>query len=321
MSKSAKKWLIAAASLVTIGAIMFAAVMTAYHWDFSRLSTDQPETNTYEINEEFSNIQLNTETVDILFAVSDDNMCRVVCCEQKNMKHSVGVQDDTLTINAVDNREWYEHIGINLHTPKVTVYLPKAEYASLGITGSTGTIEIPKEFQFVSADISMSTGNVNLFSSVSESVIINTTTGDIRVDNISAGSLDLSASTGGIVVSDVTCKGNMKAKVTTGDVKVANVTCQNLLSTGSTSDISLKNVIATGKFSIERSTGDVVFERSDAAEIFVKTDTGDVTGSLLTEKVFITETATGDVNVPKTITGGKCEINTSTGNIKIEIAD
>ena len=302
MSKSAKKWLITAASLVTIGVILFAAVMTAYHWDFSRLSTERFETNTHEISEEFSGIKMNTDTADILFAAASDNTCRVVCYEEGNMKHSVSVQDGTLTVSVVDDREWYEHIGINLHSPKVTVYLPETEYASLVIKGSTGDVEIADEIKFDSAQISLSTG-------------------DIRVNNISAGTLDFSASTGDIVISNVTCTGDIKASVTTGDVKMMNVTCRNLISSGSTGDISLDNVIAAEKFSIERSTGDVKFNSSDAAEIYVKTSTGDVTGALLTEKIFITETSTGSVNVPKTITGGNCEIVTSTGDIKIEISD
>ena len=296
MSKSAKKWLIAAASLVTIGVIMFAVVMTAYHWDFSRLSTDQYETNTYKISEEFSDIKLNTEVADILFAVSDDGTCRIVCYEEENMNHSVSVRDGALTVSAADDRAWYEHIGISAHSPKVTLYLPKTEYASIIIKASTGDIEIPNEIKVDSADISLSTG-------------------DIRVNNMAVDTLDLSSSTGKIIVSNVTCTGDMKVSTTTGDVNVKNVTCQNLLSTGSTSDISLKNVIAAEMLSIERSTGDVVFDSSDSAEIFVKTSTGDVTGSLLTEKVFVAKTSTGNISVPKTTAGGKCEIITSTGNI------
>ena len=212
------------------------------------------------------------------------------------MKHSVSVQDGTLTVSFVDDRTWYEHIGFIFHSPKVTVYLPETEYASLVIKGSTGDVEIADEIKFDSAQISLSTG-------------------DIRVNNISAGTLDFSASTGDIVISNVTCTGDIKASVTTGDVKMMNVTCRNLISSGSTGDISLDNVIAAEKFSIERSTGDVKFNSSDAAEIYVKTSAGDVTGALLTE------TSTGSVNVPKTITGGNCEIVTSTGDIKIEISD
>ena len=60
------------------------------------------------------------------------------------------------------------------------------------------------------------------------------------------------------------------------------------------------------------------FDGCDADRIFVKTDTGYVKGSLLSDKVFIAQSDTGDVDVPKTITGGKCEIETDTGDIKIE---
>lgn len=79
------------------------------------------------------------------------------------------------------------------------------------------------------------------------------------------------------------------------------------------------NVIATEKFSIKRSTGDVTFDGCDATEIFVETDTGNVKGSLLTDKVFIAQTDTGRVDVPKTVNSGKCEICTDTGDIKIDI--
>ena len=61
------------------------------------------------------------------------------------------------------------------------------------------------------------------------------------------------------------------------------------------------------------------FKNSDANDIFVETDTGHVTGTLLTDKVFITQTDTGDVDIPKTVDGGRCEIITDTGDIKINI--
>jgi DUF4097 and DUF4098 domain-containing protein YvlB len=63
----------------------------------------------------------------------------------------------------------------------------------------------------------------------------------------------------------------------------------------------------------------VKFEKSDAAELSIKTDTGDVTGTLLTEKIFDAKSSTGDVDVPKTGSGGKCEIRTGTGDIRIKI--
>jgi DUF4097 and DUF4098 domain-containing protein YvlB len=122
-------------------------------------------------------------------------------------------------------------------------------------------------------------------------------------------------------VSSVTCEGDITVGVSTGKAYLTDVTCKNLTSTGSTGDVSLRNVISKEKISVERSTGDVTLDRSDAADLFITTSTGDVEGSLLTDKVFITKTDTGCINVPNSITGGRCEITTETGDIKISISE
>ena len=319
MRKKTKIWLVIATALVVVGCVIFGGVMTMLQWDFTKLSTVKYETNDYEIDENYKNISIVTDTADIVFMPSQNSKSSIVCHEQKNVKHSVTVKDDTLVISVVDTRKWYEYIGINIGTPKITVYLPNAEYEKLFIKESTGNVEIPNNFRFESMDISTSTGDVKNDASASESIKIKTSTGNIRVENISAEALDLSVSTGEITVCDVTCQGDVKIHVSTGKTKLTDIACKNLTSSGNTGDISLKNVIATEKFSLERSTGDVKFDGCDAAEISVKTDTGDVTGTLLSEKVFLAETDTGRVEVPKTATGGRCEITTDTGDIRIKI--
>ena len=306
MGKRTKIWLIIAASLVLIGLMIFAAVMAVYRWDFTE-------------REEFSNISMKTQTADIQFAASDDGICRVVCYETENEKHSVSVENGTLTVSSVDEREWYE-FGISAGTPKITVYLPESEYAALIIKESTGDVEIPKDFMFESIDISLSTGDVKSFASASELIKILTSTGDICVENVSADMLDLSVSTGDVTVSSVTCEGDVAVGVSTGKAYLSDIVCKSVISSGGTGDISLKNVLAAEKLSVERSTGDVMLAGCDAAEIFISTDTGDIAGSLLTDKVFIVETDTGSVNVPKSAKGGKCEIISNTGDIDISIS-
>lgn len=322
MRTRTKVWLIIAASLVLIGCILFAGVMTTLQWDFMELATVKYETNTYEISEAFDGISMNTDTADIAFMFSDDRNCRVECHEEGNAKHSVTVEDGTLTVELIDERSVYDfigYIGLNFGSPKITVYLPKSEYTNLLINGDTSDIEIPNDFTFKDVDISLSTGDIDFCASASEKIKIKTSTGDICAENISVGSLDLTVSTGKVTVSDVNCEGNITVGVSTGKTYLTDIVCKSVMSSGNTGDIYLNNVIATETFSIERSTGDVRFDGCDATEIYVKTDTGDVTGSLLTDKVFITQTDTGDVDVPKTTTGGRCEISTDTGNIKITI--
>lgn len=320
MSKSAKIWLIVAGSLVLIGCIIFGGVMTMLKWDFLKLSTEKYETNTHEINEEFNNISVKTSTADVRFVPSEDGECKVVCYEDKKEKHDVSVQDGTLTIEAFSEKKWYDYIGITFKSPKITVYLPTSEYDLLAIKESTGDIEISKDFKFESIDISLSTGDVKNYASATDLIKIKTSTGDINIENVSAGAFDLSVSTGDITASSIECASEFKVSVSTGKTKVSDVNCQSFVTSGSTGDVIMKNVIATEKFSIKRSTGDLKFEKCDASEILVKTDTGDVKGSLLSDKIFMVETDTGKIDVPQSTSGGKCEISTDTGDIKISIS-
>ncbi len=97
---------------------------------------------------------------------------------------------------------------------------------------------------------------------------IKTSTGKICVENTSAGELVLVTSTGRITISNVNCTGDIDTTVSTGKIKLSNIMCKNFLSSGST---------------------------------------GDVTGTILSEKIVIVETDTGSVDVPKSIVGGRCE--------------
>lgn len=312
-----KIWLVTATILVIAGCLLFVWVMTVLKWDFSKLSTDKYVTNTYEINENFSSVSVDTDTADIVFVPSE--RCTVVCFEQNKVRHSVDVIDGTLVIKAVDTRKWYEYVGINFSSPKITVYLPESEYAALTIKTSTGNVEIPKELGFENVDISQSTGGTACYAPVSETLKVKTSTGSIRVESASVGALDLAVSTGRVTVSDVVCKGEAKIKVSTGRTVMTNVKCQSLTTSGSTGNITLENVVAADTLNIKRSTGNVRLDMADASEIFIKTDTGSVEGSLLTAKVFIAKTDTGRISVPDTTSGGRCEITTDTGDIKITV--
>ncbi|MCR5092408.1 MAG: DUF4097 domain-containing protein [Lachnospiraceae bacterium] len=86
-----------------------------------------------------------------------------------------------------------------------------------------------------------------------------------------------------------------------------------------TGDVIISEGFIFESMHIELNTGDVRFEGCDAGTIFVETNTGSVTGTLLTDKVFSTDTNLGDIDVPESTTGGKCRITTTTGDIRISI--
>lgn len=314
-----KKWIITAVALVIVGAIVCFGTAAVVHFDFEKLDSVQYETNTYAVKESFRGIAVTALEEKVFFKPAEDGKCTIVCFEEENWKHRVSVIDGTLTINPVDNQEFSLHFGVYTRNPEITIYLPESVYSDLRIETDTGDINIPADFVFDSIAIKGHTPDVTCLASAKNGVEIALTTGDVSISDVAAGSVDLKTTTGGIYAESVKCEGDMHILVGTGKVNLQDITCRNLTSEGTTGDITLNSVIAADTFSIIRDTGDVEFRASDAAAIFVQTGTGDVTASLLTEKVFITETDTGKVEVPKSITGGRCEISTSTGDIRIEV--
>ena len=320
MSKAVKNWLIVAAVLIWVGILIFCWVMSANHWDFSALNTAEYEQRVVEIPHSFENISILSETEDIARLPSPDGKCRVEFVERKGETHTAEVQDGTLTIQAFRVGKWTDTLVVfSTESARITLYLPEAEYTSLYIKESTGDIDLPAELFFESVRIQANTGDVKSSASVSGLIRIDTDTGDIRLRELTAGELTLSVSTGSVEIRGLVCAGDAEVTVSTGKATLTDLTCANLRSKGSTGRITLENVVAEDQISIERSTGDVLFTLCDASELLIETDTGSVTGSLLSEKVFIAHSDTGRVEVPETVTGGKCKVTTDTGSIRLTV--
>lgn len=312
-------WLIIAAILIVIGLLGGAIVMASANWNFNLLSTERYQTVTHDVNDDFDNIYVYGDTEKITFLVSDDGKCRVECYENKKLPHSVSIKDGALIVKVSDTRKWYEKITLmSFYSPKITVYLPIAEYSLLKIESDTGDISLPKDLFFKNIEVDVDTGDIDCFSSADE-IIMTASTGDIKLGGNTIKSLYITTSTGDITLTSITCQENIALAVNTGDITLTDVICKYLSSSGDTGRITLRRTLASGKFDIERDTGDVIFENSDAAEIYVTTDTGYVKGNLLSDKIFITKTDTGRIRVPSSTTGGRCEITTDTGNIIIDI--
>lgn len=299
MGKATKIWIIVAAVLLIGGLTVCFTSASVNGNGFTELCTVKYQTTNHKITDSFDSIAFDTKTSDIRFLPADDGQCKVVCYEEENIRHTVKVESGTLTVTAVDTREWYDHVGINFNTAKITVYLPLGEYNSLNIRNSTGDIEICQELEFDNFDIRASTG-------------------DITVENITADEMSLSVSTGHIDAKNITCDGSLTVTVSTGKSLLRDITCKTFTTEGNTGDLTMTNVVASDSFNIIRTTGDVNFIGCDAAAVFIDTDTGDVSGTFLTGKSFVTETSTGDISLPDS-SGGECRIKTSTGDVNIDI--
>ena len=294
-----KKWMIAAFALMGAGVLICVISFILLGRNFSKLSTVGYVTRTHEPEGSFENISIDADTEKIKLVPSDNEGCRVVCYEEEKNPFDVRVDGDTLRIDR-KNEKPQLHFGIVLDSPSITVYLPKEKYGELDVDADTGSVSVPGDFSFDSIDIELDTGDVQLRAGATGDIQVRTDTGDIDIEDITAATLSVGTGTG---------RARLKA-----------VRCGKLISKGDTGDLTLEDVLADELFDLQRDTGDIKLTECDAGDIYIRTDTGSVTGTILTEKVFWTQTDTGRVNVPESGTGGKCEITTDTGSIRIEMA-
>ena len=330
-----KKTIVIGILILALGLVVCGVSFALMGFTFGDFAAPKYETVTTECAGDFTKIviQGKTETVRIRRieeASPDTRTPRVTCSETDGMKHTVTVENETLTIRTADNRKWYDHIGFNaIGVPEIVLYIPDFPYA-LEIETHTGDVEIKGPSLGSDIRIQTDTGDVSVEDAVGVNVSVQTSTGDIRWTYREAPSakkftitenLSLITSTGHIRAENVACRGDLFLQVSTGKTLLENCRFASMESTGSTGDITLKDTVIEGDLNIRRSTGDVKLEESDAAEIHIQTETGDVTGTLLSPKIFFTETGTGKVQVPRSAVGGECGITTSTGDIKLEIKE
>lgn len=331
--------LIVAGVLVLTGAGLFLGSLEIVSWDFDALQTQQYESVTHEITEEFSSISIQTIESSIEFRVAFDGKCKVECMESEHVTYSVLVQEGTLKITAGDTRQWYHNIGIfNTQRQNMIVYLPMEVYESLQIESNTGTVKVPGELLFGDVRIKLNTGMLKWEAGVAHSMDVQTDTGFVQIKSVNmdgalavetdtgraelcgvvAHSIRVETKTGKAIVTDAIANSTLNVKTNTGNAELSGCRAVDAFVETNTGKAMLADVVASGKMDIETETGDVELDGCDAAKIRIETETGDVRGTLLTPKIVYTQTDTGRVEVPHSTTGGICEITTDTGDIRIQ---
>jgi len=254
------------------------------------------EVKTYVIEESFNNINIDVTTDDINIYLSDEN--KIVCVENKKVSLESKVVSDTLFINRIDNRKFYD-LSINFNSFKIDLYLSYETIQSLNVECSTGNINIQNGFTFTNVDISSSTGSININSNVTDNLFLDNDTGNIKISNCDK-------------------IGNIDIYTDTGNISLSNVNANKLEIETDTGDTRLTNTILKEDLNIEGSTGSVYFDGFDAANIYIELSTGDVKGTILSSKFFVAKSNTGKVIVPQTRDGGECIIIVDTGDINIK---
>lgn len=305
-----KKGLIA---LIVIGAVTLTAGSAMFglafaKGAFSNNSWSKEVTNTYTPEGSFNKIDVDIVTADLTFKPAEDNKTKVVSVEKEKIHQTAEISNDTLVIREKDERKFYEKWFGFVSRMKVTVYLPETTYEELKIEVTTGSIVSEDNFNFMKVNVK-------------------STTGDLKLANVTGKSADIKITTGNVTLDNYNMYGELNVDTTSGDYAFNNVQCDSATLHTTTGKYNLNDFIVTGGLNTDRpnldisgTSSDVTFKNCDAHYIKVKTTTGDIKGNLLTKKKFDAQTTTGTSLVDNDRTADDiCYIRTTTGDIDISV--
>lgn len=341
MNSGKKAAVIVALALIAAGLILSGAVLASSGFHPEKLVKEPSslKETIYPVEEGFTALELRTGAGDVRLLPSDDGKCRVACMENEEQTHRVEVKDGTLYVE----RQVHKQIGVTFsfgfsERDYIHVYLPESDYEKLILEAASGDVECPAEFRFGEAIVGTASGDVTFRSAVEgtltisaasgnvtvegvspASLSVSTASGSIRVADVAAGDLSLSADSGDLTLENAALSGAAKLRTTSGDQRLENVSCASLAAESSSGEKRLTDVLAAGELRCESASGDLILLRCDGDSLDLRAESGEIRGSLRTEKIFLTETASGSVKVPKSVSGGSCEVHTSSGDIRLTL--
>lgn len=292
MKKAVLILLIIAASLTVIGGVLVVVAFGMAGNDWKSFGTEHFEKKTVSFSElengdRIKAFDLNSVSDDLSILPAEGSEGRIEYYESEKYGYEIKTEKKDgnvcLCLNYVQKLPWYQSMFsfvniISEETP-VTVYLPKGEYESLKLNGTSSDLKISEGYSFTSMDVTTVSGEVSLArTDIAGKTYIRTTSGDIEAE---------------LTVSD-----DMEVYTTSGDIR-------------------LDNTLISGDLNLETTSGEVSLRDFDCAAAKIKTVSGNVSGRFITPKSYITDTVSGEVNVPKN-DGAECSIHTVSGDISFE---
>ncbi|MBR5947668.1 MAG: DUF4097 family beta strand repeat protein [Clostridia bacterium] len=303
MSKGIKIALITAVCLIGVGLILGIVGYAAGGADmFKDEATAERE---IVINEAFSDIVINCERSKVVLIPAEDGVCRIIAEESDSLKLTAEVQGGALRIDQKSKSKWNLNlIGFNFFAfkpYKLNIYLPESEYRDLSVNNVSGGVEARSGLAFSNANLE-------------------TVSGGIRLDSRIRSKASVISVSGGVEAGGFECE-SIKVNCTSGGIRLSSISCDNADIKCISGGITLTRVIASGELRVETVSGGIVFDCCDGGSIRAEAISGSIRGSLLSAKVFKTDTTSGKISVPEDGDGGVCELETVSGRIEITITE
>lgn len=322
MKKSKKIALWIAGLSITSGILLGILAFALLGFHPKNLSTIHNTLQTYPLEDSFQNISVLSGSCDVEFCIADSETARVVCPETEHVTYDVTTTDGTLTVRQIDNRRWFELVGIYWEdTPyTITVYLPEAELNTIQVQSSSGNISLPDRLSCSTAELHSESGSISCQSDIADQLDIKTVSGDISVSDLSAGNTQLHTTSGEIDLQN-TAVHTLSVSSASGEVELEASSMEALNIHSTSGDLELTDVVVSGHLKLETTSGSSALYGIDAKTLTLNSSSGDIFCTLLTPKHIVADTKSGDVLIPYSDSSAElCEVSTNSGDIEIQTA-
>ena len=205
------------------------------------------------------------------------------------------------------------------------VLLPEgAEINSLDVSATSGDVGVGGDYvQNAPTEGGHNEEMLTIAMASFASTRIHTTTGDVKM-LAKTESLYVRSTGGDVEIEGVQSEGKVSIATTTGDMELENCTAGEMSLESTTGEISCYRVQVQDTMYVHATSGEVTLRAIDVqGDMNVKVTTGDVYVTFVTLRhYFVLDTTTGDVEreCASDQSGKRCSIVTTTGDIEVKLA-
>lgn len=221
------------------------------------------------IVEQFNKIDIDTRSLDIKFLKSEDDTVNVKVYDKDDNDLSVKVENDTLKVSSQKKNVCMFFCFSNKR--EVIISLPQREYDLL-VNSTSG--DITSKIDFNNLKIGSKSGDVTLQKVGNAEIKV--TSGDIKVEN--ANNLVIDSTSGDLILGNI--YDSVKLETTSGDIRIDNITLTSDSSIKVTSgDVKINNASENIYFNTKVKSGDVKISNNNRKaeyELSIRTTSGDI---------------------------------------------
>ena len=279
-------------------------------------------TKTHEITESFTAISVECSECSISVLPSTGSGISVVCKEREKYPHKVTVKNGCLTIEEPNRTELINIFSLVGDHTEVLIYVPfeVAAGCSISLESASGDITLDKDFVFTRGDLETASGTVICNASFHGDLSIDDASGDVFLRGSTYGDIEIDAASGHIALEGLREAEEISLECASGNILLNTVQCKSLDAETASGKLTLEDVVAEKELAGETVSGAIILSRCDAEKYDLESASGDIQGSVLRPMHFITDSASGRINVPNT-DGDPCRLTTASGNITITIEE